>query len=116
MSDPLADLMTIDRMVHEPARLVILVVLNACVKADFKYLQAATRMGKSNLSLHLSKLEEAGLIEIEKVFVRKKGQTWVRLSKAGRVAMREHQRRLRRAWNANKPWWRRVLSGYPPDA
>ena len=115
MSEPLADIMTIDRMVHEPARLTILIVLNACVKADFTFLQAITGMSKSNLSLHLSKLEEAGLIEIEKVFVRKKGQTWARLSKAGRAAMREHQRRLRRAWNAKKPWWRRVLSGYPPS-
>jgi DNA-binding transcriptional ArsR family regulator len=100
MEEPLDAVMTIDRIVHEPSRLAILVVLDACVKADFRYLQAATGLSKSNLSLHLSKLEEHGLIEIERVFERKTPRTWARASKAGKAAMREYWSRMEKARNA----------------
>ena len=70
-------------MVHDPARLSILTALSACERADFLFLLRITGLTKGNLSSHLSKLEEAGLVEIEKRFVEKKPQTLVRLSDAG---------------------------------
>jgi DNA-binding transcriptional ArsR family regulator len=62
----------LDRLVHEPGRLAILTVLSAVKEADFVFLQRTTGLTKGNLSSHLGKLEEAGLIQIEKRFVQKK--------------------------------------------
>lgn len=81
---PFEQLANLDRRVHDPARLAILTALSACERADFLYLQRITGLTKGNLSSHLSKLEEAGLVEIEKGFVGKKTQTLVRLSGDGR--------------------------------
>jgi DNA-binding MarR family transcriptional regulator len=80
---PFEQLANLDRRVHDPARLSILTALSACERADFLFLQRITGLTKGNLSSHLSKLEEAGLVEIEKRFVDKKTQTLVRLTDAG---------------------------------
>jgi DNA-binding transcriptional ArsR family regulator len=81
---PFEQLANLDRRVHDPARLAILTALSACERADFLFLQRITGLTKGNLSSHLTKLEEVGLIEIEKRFVEKKTQTLVRLSDEGR--------------------------------
>jgi len=94
MSDAIKEVVNIDRVVHEPARLAILLTLEACEFADFKFLQAATGLTTSNLSLHLTKLETHGLIAIEKTFVRKTPRTIARLSKDGAAALRAHRRLL----------------------
>jgi DNA-binding MarR family transcriptional regulator len=81
---PFEQLANLDRRVHDPARLSILTALSACDQADFLFLLRITGLTKGNLSSHLSKLEEASLVEIEKRFVDKKTQTLVRLSRKGR--------------------------------
>jgi len=73
--------------VHDPARLAILTALSACERADFLFLLRITGLTKGNLSSHLSKLEQAGLVEIEKRFVGKKTQTLARLTDAGREGL-----------------------------
>jgi|SRR5687767_9041766 DNA-binding transcriptional ArsR family regulator len=65
---PFERLASFDRLVHEPARLAILTALSACEKADFVFLRSLTRLTKGNLSSHLSKLEHAGLVSLEKMF------------------------------------------------
>jgi DNA-binding transcriptional ArsR family regulator len=87
---PFEQLANLDRRVHDPARLAILTALLACERADFLFLQRITGLTKGNLSSHLSKLEEAGLVEIEKRFVEKKTQTLVRLSDTGRQALESY--------------------------
>jgi DNA-binding transcriptional ArsR family regulator len=84
---PFEQLANLDRRVHDPARLAILTALSACERADFLFLQRITGLTKGNLSSHLSKLEEAGLVEIEKRFV---GKTLVRLSDAGRKVIDDY--------------------------
>jgi len=86
MSDPVKEVVEIDRIVHEPARLAILITLDLCVNADFKYLKSRTGLSVANLSLHLTKLESHGLIEIEKI--RRGKQTIVQLTKDGKAAMK----------------------------
>jgi DNA-binding MarR family transcriptional regulator len=81
---PFEQLANLDRRVHDPARLSILTALSACERADFLFLQRITGLTKGNLSSHLSKLEETGLVETEKRFVNKKTQTLVRLTGEGR--------------------------------
>ncbi|WP_326651630.1 MULTISPECIES: transcriptional regulator [unclassified Streptomyces] len=89
----------LDRLIHEPGRLAILTVLSSVKAADFVFLQRATRLTKGNLSSHLSKLEEAGLVEIEKTFVHKKPKTSVTLTAVGRERIAHHWDQLERLRN-----------------
>jgi DNA-binding transcriptional ArsR family regulator len=73
----------IDRIVHEPARLAILTVLSACRSADFLFLQNAIGLSGGNLSVQLTKLEEAGLARIRKEIVGKKTRTTASLTARG---------------------------------
>jgi DNA-binding transcriptional ArsR family regulator len=77
----------IDRVIHEPARLAILTVLSACASADFLFLQNATGLSKGNLSVQLSKLEEAGLVRVRKEIVAKKTRTTASLTAKGSKEM-----------------------------
>jgi DNA-binding MarR family transcriptional regulator len=86
----------LDRLIHEPGRLAILTVLSSVKDADFVFLQRTTGLTKGNLSSHLTKLEDAGLIEIEKRFIRKKPNTNVRLTAIGRQRLSRHWDQLER--------------------
>lgn len=77
----------IDRVVHEPARLMILAVLAAVESADFVFVMRQTGLTRGNLSSHMSKLEKAGYIRVEKEFVDKIPRTLLRLSEPGRGAL-----------------------------
>ena len=81
----------IDRMVHEPARLLILANLYVVESADFIFLMHLTGLTRGNLSSHLSKLESAGYVEIEKEFVDKIPRTLLRLTRPGRDAFRAYR-------------------------
>jgi DNA-binding MarR family transcriptional regulator len=91
---PFEQLANLDRRIHDPARLSILTALSACERADFLFLLRITGLTKGNLSSHLSKLEEGGLVEIEKRFVDKKTQTLVRLSDSGRQAIEAYWKEM----------------------
>jgi DNA-binding transcriptional ArsR family regulator len=93
MPTTLADL---NRVIHEPARLAILTVLSACSSADFTFLQTATGLSKGNLSVQLTRLEEAGLILIEKTIERKRTLTTVSLTKGGGGELRAYWRQMDR--------------------
>jgi DNA-binding transcriptional ArsR family regulator len=94
VSGPLIDIDSFSRLVHEPARLAILVALSACDKADFVFLLNVTGLTKGNLSSHLSKLEQGGLVEIEKTFEGRQPVTYARLTPEGREALKAHWKRL----------------------
>jgi DNA-binding MarR family transcriptional regulator len=82
----------VDRVVHEPARLMILLVLSSVKEADFVFLLNATELTWGNLSSHVSKLEEAGYVEVEKGFVGKKPRTLARLTPEGRQAVEDYRK------------------------
>lgn len=86
----------IDRLIHEPARLIIVTILNAVESADFLYLQRETELTKGNLSAHLSKLEEAGYVAVEKTYKGKIPLTICRLTGVGKDAFRSY----RKHWQA----------------
>lgn len=85
----------VDRMIHEPARLMILTILSAVDSADFLYLQRETGLTKGNLSSHLSKLEDAEYITIEKTYRGKIPLTICKLSGNGRKAFTEYRDQLK---------------------
>lgn len=95
MNEAIRGLIDIDRTIHEPARLMIVAVLSAVEEADFLFLLNATSLTKGNLSAHLSRLEEAGYVEIEKTFVGKTPRTVARLTSAGETALDDYRRQLR---------------------
>jgi DNA-binding transcriptional ArsR family regulator len=84
----------LDRLIHEPARLAILTALSACESADFLFLQRITGLTKGNLSSHLTKLEEGGVVKVEKEFVGKTPRTRIALTKEGRTRISEHWQQL----------------------
>ena len=86
----------IDRVVHEPGRLMIVALLSAVKQADFLYLQHETALNKGTLSSHLSRLEEAGYVSIEKTFQGKMPRTLLQLTAAGRTAFEKYRRDLKR--------------------
>jgi DNA-binding MarR family transcriptional regulator len=81
----------IDRLVHEPARLMILTILYVVERADFLYLMRQTGLTRGNLSSHLSKLEAAGYIGVTKEFVDKIPRTLLRLTDQGRGAFQAYR-------------------------
>jgi len=95
MSRPLEETASLDRLVHEPSRLAILTALSACRTADFLFLRSLTGLTSGNLSNHLARLEEAGLVLIEKNFRGRVPHTTVRLTGAGRESIRRHWSRLK---------------------
>ena len=96
MNEGVRNIGEIDRVVHEPARLMIVAVLSAVKQADFLYLQHETALNKGTLSSHLSRLEEAGYVSIEKTFQGKIPRTLLQLTAAGRTAFEKYRRDLKR--------------------
>jgi len=94
MSDELRAVTNLDRLIHEPARLLIVTILSSIVSADFLFLQRETGLTKGNLSAHLSKLEEAGYVKIEKTFKGKLPLTVCKLTSAGQKALKAYRQQL----------------------
>ena len=90
----LRDVTELDRLIHEPARLLIVTILASVVSADFLFLQRETGLTKGNLSAHLSKLEGAGYVKIEKTFKGKLPLTVCKLTAAGKKAVTEYRQQL----------------------
>jgi len=91
----LHELGAIDRLLHEPARLMIAAVLYPLERADFVALLRETRLTRGNLSSHLSRLEEAGYLAIEKSFRGRVPHTACRLTASGREALRSYREALK---------------------
>jgi DNA-binding MarR family transcriptional regulator len=92
----------VDRLIHEPARLMILSILSVVESADFLYLQRETGLSKGNLSSHLAKLEQAGYIEIEKTYRGKIPLTLCRITEKGDEAFTAY----RRQWKSVIETWK----------
>ncbi len=103
MTPDLQALASLNRIIHEPARLVIMTVLYAAKEADFLYLQRECGLTQGNLSSHLAKLEEAKYVLIEKTFKGKYPLTICSLTRKGREAFGEYVRKMR------------VVAGSPSD-
>lgn len=95
MSDNIRDLVNLDPVIHQPTRLLITSILYSVEEADFLYMLRETELTKGNLSAHLSKLEDAGYVEIEKTFVGKITRTVYRMTKDGRRAYSIYRQQMR---------------------
>jgi DNA-binding MarR family transcriptional regulator len=77
----------LDEIVHQRHRLGILAITSRARQADFGYLREALGLTSGNLSTHLSVLEQAGLIRVEKGYDGRRPRTWVSITKPGRAAL-----------------------------
>ena len=77
----------LDDVVHQRVRLGILAITKQARKAEFGFLRDTLELTAGNLSQHLTVLENAGLITIEKGYEGRRGRTWIQLTKSGRQAL-----------------------------
>ena len=94
----LASLTELDRVVHEPARLAVMSLLYVVDSADFTFLMNQTGLTWGNLSAHMSKLEEASYVEVEKSFKGRRPNTSFRLTSQGREAFRAYAQKMKQAF------------------
>ncbi len=86
----------LDDVVHQRVRLGILTIAHEARRVEFGYLRTILDLTAGNLSQHLSVLEKAGLVRIEKGYEGKRARTWVNLTAAGQIALREEIAQLKR--------------------
>ena len=77
----------LDETVHQRHRLGILTITAEAQRAEFGYLREALGLTPGNLSKHLTVLEQAGMVEVEKGYAGRRPRTWVRITAQGRAAL-----------------------------
>jgi DNA-binding MarR family transcriptional regulator len=85
----------LDPAIHQPARLGILTAVCDTKRVDFVSLRDLLDLTDGNLSRHLTTLESAGYIKIEKTYEGRKPRTWISATKAGRKALAQEIATLR---------------------
>lgn len=100
--DVLALAAEIDKTVHEPARLMILSMLNVVDSADFTFLLNQTSLTRGNFSTHMKKLEDAGFVAVTKEFVDNKPLTTYAITPVGRQALSNYRQQMEKILQALK--------------
>ena len=83
-----------DRLIHEPARLVLMSNLYVVDEADFVFLARRTGLTAGNISSHMARLEAAQYVTIEKTFADKRPRTTYALTKTGRIAFETYRQHV----------------------
>ncbi len=86
----------LDDIVHQRVRLGILTIAHEARRVEFGFLRTALDLTAGNLGQHLTVLEKAGLVHIEKGYEGKRPRTWVSLTPAGETALRDEIAQLKR--------------------
>ncbi len=94
-STDLSPIEQLDPAIHAPARLMILAYLGAVDSADFTFLLTQTGLTRGNLSTHISRLEEAGYVNVKKEFVDRIPRTLYSLSASGQKAVEQYRENMR---------------------
>jgi DNA-binding MarR family transcriptional regulator len=102
MPDDKPRILEIDRIVHEPARLAILTALYSCRAADFLFLQNVTGLSKGNLSIQISRLEEAAMVKVAKTIEKKKTRTRIFLTRRGAAMIDQYWKTMDEIRNQSK--------------
>ena len=89
------ELPPIDDLLHEPARLRLLVFLSVVKRTDFTYLLKLSGMSKGNLSVQMNKLGDAEMVRIDKSFQGKRPRTMYELTAQGRKALRTYKKNMK---------------------
>lgn len=84
----------LNRVIHEPARLLLVALLAGVKEADFLWLLRESGLTKGNLSSHLARLEEAGYVDVQKTFKGKIPLTVLRLTRGGKSAFDAYKKKI----------------------
>ena len=87
-----------DQIIHQPVRLKIIAALKALPvneKLEFVRLKSLVGATEGNLGAHITTLEGAGYIAVEKDFADKRPRTRIALTTAGRRAFEDYTAYLR---------------------
>ena len=82
--------MEIDKIIHEPARLRIMMILTGIEEADFNFLLTTLGLTRGNLSRHVEKLESAGYLKVKKSFNGKMPNTSYQLTQKGSKSLAQY--------------------------
>ena len=93
--DELNAIQNINKIIHEPARLLLMAHLFVVESADFLFLQRQTGLTWGNISSHLRKLENAGYVSVQKEFIDKKPHTTLKLTEEGRTAFKQYRKNMK---------------------
>ena len=118
MNEQIRSIGELDRVIHEPARLMLVALLSEVDEVDFLYLLRETGMSKGNLSSHLSRLEAAGYVEVTKTYRGKIQMTLCRLTDEGHRAFDEYRKTLKASMEAMNPApsrLGRISTGFVPS-
>ncbi|MDY7102007.1 MAG: transcriptional regulator [Actinomycetota bacterium] len=80
----------LDGAIHSPARFSVMATLNAVEKVEFGFVRDTVELSDSALSQHLTKLADAGYVEVSKVQEGRRTRTWLSATPAGRAAFEQH--------------------------
>jgi len=84
------NIIELNKIIHEPARISIMTLLSVVENADFLFIMNQTGLTQGNLSFHLTKLEAAGYVIVEKKFKNKRPNTILQLSEEGHKEFRNY--------------------------
>jgi DNA-binding HxlR family transcriptional regulator len=96
MNERFRGISEIDRVIHEPGRLMIMALLSSVEQTDFLYLLHETGLNKGTLSSHLARLEESGYILITKTYRGKVPRTLLQLTPVGRNAFERYRKNFKK--------------------
>jgi len=91
---PKPEKLTFDELILSKTRLGIISALISGDKLEFTYLRKFLNLSDGNLSVQIRKLEEAGYIKVEKVFIDRKPKTFCKITNKGRKAIRDLIKKL----------------------
>lgn len=86
--------MKFDKVIHEPARLRIMMILSGLEQADFNFLLTTLSLTRGNLSRHVEKLESAAYLKVKKSFKGKVPNTSYQLTQKGFKALAQYWENL----------------------
>lgn len=86
MTEPQHPRHQLDELIHTPVRLSMMAALAAADSIDFQHLRDLVEVSDSLLSKHISTLEDAGYVHVDKGYAGKRPRTWLSLTSAGRAA------------------------------
>lgn len=86
----------LDDVVHQRVRLGIMAIAHQARQVEFGFLRTTLQLTAGNLGQHLTVLEKAGLIQIEKGYEGRRPRTWVSLTAPGQAALRDEIARLKK--------------------
>lgn len=83
-----------DKIIHDPTRLLILAQLYVVEGVDMVFLKHNLDLTWGNLSSHVSKLEQAGFIDVSKEIVLKKPRTTLKITLLGQERFLDYREKM----------------------